>query len=139
MSTDNKWVLDVQTKIYSKAKAMLTARLLKKYPKLYITDDDENPTDAQFPTIYIQFLEPSERGQDLEGNGINAVYLTVEVEVTATKTQGMMVAKEVAYEVVDVFKSMMFNGRLPIFANDGSGTKRMVARYSRVIGYNDSI
>jgi len=140
MSTvSNIWVSDVQTKIYSKVKAILTSKLKSKYPDIFITDDDETPSDPKFPTIYLNFLQPTERGMDLEGKTINAIYLTVEVEVTVTKAQGMTVCKEVSYAVMDVFKSMLFDAKMPNFNNDGSGTKTMFARYSRVIGYDDVI
>ena len=133
------WISDVQTTIYSRVKAILTAKLRSKYPDLFITDNDEVPTDPKFPSVYIHFLQPAERGQDIEGKGVNAIYLTAEVSVTATKAQGMSVTREVAYETMDAFKSMSFTATMPSFENDGSGTKRMIARYSRVIGYNDTI
>ena len=135
----SNWVLDRQTTIYSKAKAMLTAELKSKYPDLYITDNGETVSNPKFPSIYINFLQPIERGQDLENISINAIYLTAEVQVTVTTAQGMNVAREVSYTVTDVFKSMRFNATMPDFNNDGDGTKRMIARYSRIIGYNDSI
>ena len=133
------WVSDVQTTIYSRAKAMLLASLKSKYPDLFVTDDDEVTSDPKFPAVYIHFLQPAERGQDIEGKEINAIYLTVEVDVTATKAQGKAVAREVAYKVMDIFKGMYFTATMPSFQNDGSGTKRMIARYARVIGYNDTI
>ena len=139
MSDSNIWVSDIQTKAYSRAKAILTASLGDKYPSLYITDDDETPTEPQFPTVYIHFLEPAERGQDLEGSEVNAIYLTAEVEVTVTKAQGMRVCKEVSYVALDAFKSMRFQATMPAFKNDGSGTKRMIARYARTIGSNDKL
>lgn len=135
----SNWVLDRQTTIYSKAKAMLNAELKSKYPDLFITDNGEVVSNAKFPSIYINFLQPTERGRDLEGDVINAIYLTVEVQVSVTSAQGLKVAREVSYAVVDVFKSMRFDATMPDFENDGDGTKRMIARYARIIGYNDSI
>ena len=132
------WVSDAQKKVYSKAKAIITATLKTKYPDIYITGNDETPKEPSFPTVYIHSLQPVERGHDIENIGINGILLTIEVEVTATKAQGMTVAEEVAYVALEAFKSMNFNvSLLPYFDNDGSGTKRMIARYSRIIGYND--
>lgn len=139
MSVSNIWVSDVQTKVFSKVKAILTANLKGIYKDLYITDDDETPSDPKFPTVYIHFLQPSERGQTLDGQLINAINLTAEVKVTTTKAQGMTTCKRVAYEVMDAFKSMYFIATMPDFENDGTGTKTMIARYSRIIGYNDII
>lgn len=139
MADSNKWVADIQTTIYSRVEAILTARLGKTYPDLFITDNDEVPSEPKFPAIYINFLAPSERGNDLNGNGINAIYQTVEVQVTVTNAQGMIVARDVAYEVTDVFKGLRFNATLPTFDNSNNTTKRMIARYSRTIGASETI
>lgn len=136
---DNSWVLDTQISIYSKAKAILTSKLKSKYSDLFITDNNEVPSTPKFPSIYIEFLEPAERGKDLEGKSINAIYLTIQVKVTTTKEQGMEVAREVSYTVLNVFKNMNFEATMPFFDNSGDGTKTMIARYSRVIGYNDKV
>lgn len=136
---DNSWVGDIETSIFSKVKAILNSKLKKKYPDLFITDDDEVPSNPKFPSVYIEFLQSRETGQDLEGKSINAIRMTIDVQVTSTKEQGMMVAKEVAYVVMDIFKNMNFDANLPFFDNTGDGTKRMIARYSRVIGHNDIV
>ena len=136
---ENKWIFNIQTFIYSRIKAILTSKLKSKYKDLFITDDNEVPTDPKFPSIYFEFLQPVERGKDLEGKGINAIYLTVEVQVSVTKAQGINVAREVAFEVLECFKDLSFEATMPNFEKDGSGTKRMIARYSRVIGYNEAI
>lgn len=135
----NIWIFDVQSMIYSRAKAMILSKLKKKYSDLTITDNDEEASDAKFPTVYIHFLQPFERGQDLEGQEINAISLTAEVQVTTTKAQGMTVAREVSAVVMDVFKEMRFTATMPNFENDGTGTKRMIARYSRTVGSADII
>lgn len=73
------WVQDVQTTVFSRAKAMLTAKLKKDYPKLTVTQDNKTPTQAQFPCVYIEFIGASERGATLDGTSINAISLTAEV------------------------------------------------------------
>lgn len=84
------WVADRQTTIYSRAKAILTSKLKKKYKNLYITADNATPTEAQFPTIYITFVGATERGATLDGTTINAIEMTAEVHVKTSKAQGML-------------------------------------------------
>lgn len=133
------WVFDVQSLIYSRAKAIILSKLKSKYKDLTVTDNDKEASDAKFPTVYIHFLQPYERGEDLEGTEVNAISLTAEVNVAVTEAQGMSTAREVSAVVLDAFKSMRFRATMPDFENDGTGTKRMIARYSRVIGSSDII
>ena len=110
------WVADRQTTIYSRVKAIITSKLKKKYSSLYVTEDNATPTTAQFPTVYITFVGASERGQTLNGTTINAVEMTVEVHIKTTKAQGLVVNREVAWEVVEAFKTMGFTATMPNIA-----------------------
>ena len=134
------WVADRQTTIYSRAKAILTSKLKTKYSTLYVTEDNITPTDTQFPTVYITFLESTERGRTLEGTTINAVNMTVEVHVKTTKAQGMLVNNEVAWEVVEAFKTMGFIARMPnIPISNLDGVYESVSRFTRLVAQGDVI
>lgn len=133
----NSWVFDRQTTIYSRIKAIGTSKLKKKYPDINFTQDGRVVTSPKFPNVYIKFLQPMESGKDLEGNGINAVNLTVEIDVTVTQSMGMQVCNEVSWIIVDVLKEMCFDAQMPYFDATSTETYRTIARYSRVIGYND--
>lgn len=133
----NTWVLDRQTTIYSRIKAITTSKLKKKYPNINITQDSRVLTNPQFPNVYIKFLQPMESGKDIEGKSINAVNMTVEIDVTVTQTMGMNVANEVSWIVVDILKEMGFDAQMPYFDAPSTEIYRTIARYSRVIGYND--
>lgn len=134
------WVQDRQTTIYSRAKAMLTAKLKKTYPNLYVTQDNKTPTQAQFPCVYIEFIGASERGATLDGTTINAINLTAEVHIKVTSTQGMLAAQDVSFAVLEVFKSMRFQATLPnIPTSNAEGVYEVSTRYSRVIGQGDVI
>lgn len=134
------WVFDVQTKIYSKARAILLSQLKSKYSDLYVTEDNATPTKPRFPTVYIDFIGAPERGNTIENATINAVEMTAEVHVKVTTAQGITVNQEVAWAVVDAFKSMGFNVTLPNMAvSNIDGVYESVARFSRIIGNGDSI
>lgn len=134
------WVLDRQTTIYSRVFGILKSRLGDKYKDLYITQDNATPTNPKFPTVYISFIGAPERGQTLENTSVNAVEMTAEVHVKVTKAQGPLVNQEVAWAVVDAFKTFGFNVTLPNMAiSDFDGIYESVSRYTRIIGNGDVI
>ena len=134
------WVFDRQTTIFSKVRAILLSRLGEKYKDLYVTEDNATPTKPKFPTVYISFVAAPERGQTLVNDQVNAVEMTVEVHVKVTTTQGVSVNQEVAWEVVDAFKTLGFNVTLPNMATSNiDGIYESVSRYTRIIGNGDVI
>lgn len=134
------WVVDRQTTIYSRAKAILTSKLKKKYSDFNVTEDSAAPTNPKFPTVYITFIGATERGATLDGTTINAVNMTVEVHVKTTKAQGIVVNNDVSWEVVEAFKSMGFTATMPnIPTSNIDGVYETVSRFSRIIGQGDVI
>lgn len=133
----SRWVDDIQTKIFTIVKTKTISKLKTKYPDLNFTMDSSSITEPKFPTVYITFLAPSERGQDLIGQDVNAVNLTVQIDVLVNKAQGLTGARDVAYEVEDNFKELRFSGTMPTFENNTTDVKRMIMRMSRIVGYND--
>lgn len=135
---DNSWVFDTQDMIYSRLDAICKSRLLRKYPDINVTMDSHVPTKPKFPNVYLHFLAPIEMGKDLDGEDVNAVYLTAQIEVTVTSAQEMSVANEVSQVVVDCMKEMRFSATLPEFINTDS-EYRTVSRFARVIGNADEL
>ena len=134
------WVAEVQTTVYSRAKGILLSELSEKYEDILITEEDASLTDATFPTVYITFVGATERGQTLSGTTINAVDLTAEVHILVTAEQGIAVNREVAWEVVEAFKSMGFTATMPNIATSNyDGVYESVSRFSRVVGQGDVI
>lgn len=134
------WVSDRQTTIYSRANGILLSRLKRTYPHLLITQDNATPTKAQFPVIYITFIGTSELGRTLEGTTINAVNVTAEAHIKTTNEQGALESNDIAWEVVEAFKSMGFNVTMPsMAASNFDGVYESVVRFSRVIGQGDVI
>ena len=134
------WVTDIQTTIYSRVKGILSSKLKKKYSSFYITEDNITPTDAKFPTVYITFVGITERGQTLDGTSINAVNMTAEVHIKTTKAQGLVANNEIAWDVVEAFKSMGFTATMPnIPTSNMDGVYESVSRFSRIVGQGDVI
>lgn len=134
------WVTDRQTTIYSRVKGILSSKLSKKYSTFYVTEDNATPENAVFPTVYITFVGINERGSTLDGTTINAVELTAEVHVKTSKAQGMLANNDIAWEVVEAFKTMGFTAIMPnIPTSNLDGVYESVSRFSRIIGQGDVI
>lgn len=134
------WVSDRQTTIYSRANGILQSKLKKKYKSLLVTQDNASPTKAQFPVIYIAFIGTSEMGQTIDGTSINAVNMTAEAHIKTTSEQGALENNDIAWEVVEAFKSMGFNVTIPNMATSNyDGVYESVVRLSRIIAQGDVI
>lgn len=136
------WVADRQTTIYSRADAILTSKLGAKYADLNITMDSAKIQNAKFPSIYITFIGAKEQGQTLDARTINAVNMTVEVHVKTSKsqTQPMVENDQIAWEVVDAFKTMGFSVTTPnIPVSNIDGVYESVSRFSRIVAQGDII
>lgn len=134
------WVNDRQTTIYSRVKAILTSKLIERYPDLNVTMDNAPSQEAKFPTVYITFLGESERGQTIDGATINAVNMTVEVHIKTTHEQGVLENREIAWDVIEAFKTMLFTATMPNIATSNyDGVYESVSRFSRLVGQGDVI
>ena len=136
----SKWISEKQIEIFSKAKGMLLSELKTNYPSLRVTQDNATPTNTQLPTIYVDFVAAPERGQTLDGTTVNAVSMTIDVHVKTSNDQGAVANNDIAWAVVDVFKTFGFTSTMPNMAtSDYNGVYESVSRFSRVIGQGDKI
>lgn len=132
------WVADRQTTIYSRVNALLRSKLGKKYKNLNVTMDNTTPTETQLPTVYVAFLATGERGQTIDGTTINAVNMVVEVHVKTSNDQGVLANSDIAWEVVEAFKTLRFTATMPPMATGNlDGVYESVSRFQRVIGQGD--
>lgn len=137
MVTDNQWAFDLGTTIFSIVKSKTLTELKSKYPDIFVTDKGKTNGKAVFPTVYIQELSGSERGEDLEGKSINAVLETIQVDVTTNTSRADV--NRVMYTVASIFKQMAFTVQsMPDFKYNGE-TYRKTARFQRIIGANDRL
>lgn len=137
-SNPNTWIFDVQTTIYSRINSICKAKLKNTYSDINITMNAKDVTSPKFPCVYVHFLQPTEVGKDLDGSEVNAIYLTVQIDVTVTHAQGMTVANEVNAVILDIMKEMRFVATMPEF-NDTNSEYRTVSRYARTIGNTETL
>lgn len=128
-------MLDIETIVFSRIKAILTSKLKTKYPNISFTTSDKVKDKPKFPNVYVHILGSQETGEDLENNTINGVLATFQIETTDNETQTR--AKEVMNETIKIMKSMRFSiVSMPEFQNTDTAY-RCVARCRRIIGNLD--
>ena len=125
------WIDDTESIIYTTIKTEFPEDIAAEYPNLFFTTSNQTDSNAVFPTVYIHQLSGAERGRDLEGTAINAVYTTIQVDVICNTSQSD--ASVVMSPIVDIMKQMMFNvNPVPEFTTSGD-TYRATARFSRTL------
>lgn len=137
MANANDWATDLESTVVALVKAKSLPQLQKKYSKIRITDEGENSGSAVFPTVYIHLLSPTEQGQTLDGQTINALLATFQVDVTTNTSKSD--CRKVMATVMNVFKEMRFQGKSLPETSINNKIYHSVARFSRVIGANDRL
>ena len=136
MANANDWATDLESTVTALVKAKGLPRLQNKYPKIRITDEGESSGSAVFPTVYIHLLPAVEQGQTLDGQTINALLATFQVDVTTNTSKSD--CRKVTAVITDTFKTMRFQGTMPEFSISNKVYKS-TARFRRLIGANDRL
>ena len=137
MANANDWATDLESTVVALVKAKSLPQLQKKYPKVRITDEGESSGSAVFPTVYIHLLAPTEQGQTLDGQTINALLATFQVDVTTNTSKSD--CRKVMTAITDTFKTMRFQGyAMPEFSISNK-VHKSTARFRRIIAANDRL
>ena len=132
-----EWVSRLQSMIFSRVKNEFSETLKTKYKMTNsnFSTVGSSDTPAVFPFVYVEELESPEIGNDLEGIDTNGLRYSVRIHVSDNKSQTN--AKNVAYEVRRIMKSMRFSCGTPIPQNVVNNIHSYVLQCSRVIGNGD--
>lgn len=137
MANANDWAIDLENTVTALVKAKTLAQLKEKYPKIVITNEGENSGQAAFPTVYIHLLPAVEQGQTLDGQTINAMLATFQVDVTTNTSKSD--CRKVMAVITDAFKTMRFQGTsMPEFSISNK-VHKSTARFRRMIAANDRL
>ena len=128
-------MLDVETIVFSRIKAKATEKFKTKYRDISFTTSNKVVSSPKFPNVYVHLLGSPEIGNDLEGNKINGIDATFQIEVTDNESQSR--AKDVMNEVVGIVKEMRFSISSMPEVNNTDSTFRCVMRCGRIIGSLD--
>ena len=140
---DNTWAYEIETKVLGLINSYAIPRLKKldifKTTRFTnaVTNEESRLSGTIFPTIYVHELAGVEQGKDLDGQSINAVLETFQIDcITNTKQSD---AKQIMRVVADVMKELRFEiVSMPEFKSQDN-VYRSTARFRRVIGRNDRI
>ena len=135
MASENQWAYDLESTVVALVRAKSLPQLKKKYPKIRITNEESTSTEAVFPTAYIHMIGGNEKGKTLDGQSINSVNATFQLDVTANKKAD---CKKVTDILSEIFKQMRFDITLPRKTIDNK-IYRSVCTFSRVISANDKL
>lgn len=141
------WTTDIPTAVFSRVTTDFPESLKKKYKMQKVTAglkttwlnfSQSTVSEAKpvFPYITVVNMPGQERGQTLEGNAINAALFTFQVDVYHNDKEE--VTKECMDAIVKIFKSMMFSVNVMPSFDSKPQEYRMTARFSRLIGFNDT-
>ena len=137
MAKDNSWAYELENTVFSIVKAKTYTQLKKIYPGILFTDVGESDSVAVFPTVYIHMLSPAERGQTLDGQSINGLSVTFQVEVSTNTNKSD--AQKVMSMVAEVFKQMRFEGNLLPEYTYANRIYKSTARFKRIVGSDDRL
>lgn len=137
MANANDWAIDLENTVTALVKSTTLTQLKKKYPKIVITNEGGNSGQAVFPTVYIHLLSAVEQGQTLDGQTINALLATFQVDVTTNTSKPD--CRKVMAVITDAFKTMRFQGTsMPEFSISNK-VHKSTARFRRMIAANDRL
>ena len=143
MEIDNLWVFDNETRIISNLNSFAIPVLKQNFTNMKfqegitITNLKSRLTGTIFPTIYVHEMRCTEKGQTIDGQTINAVATTYQVDVIVNTQQSD--AKKILAIVASVFKRMRFEViSMPEFDSEEK-IYRSTARFSRLIAANDRL
>ena len=136
---DNMWAFDIPEKIFTIVSTRGQEVLKDNYPDTKWSMDDKSYSTATFPTVLFTFTS-TEMGNDLMGQDINAIYCSVQIDVTVTKEQGINVARYVSGVVANEMKRLSFSiNEMPQFNDNTDDLIRLIFRCRRVIGQADTL
>ena len=140
---DNTWAYEIEARIIG----LLNSYAVQRIKKIdgfeetnfsnAVTNNESRLSGTIFPTIYVKELPAVEKERDLEGNTINAVLSTFQIDCIINTSQSQ--AKKMAQIVSEIMKELQFEiTAMPSF-NSKEKVYRSTARYRRTITKKDRL
>lgn len=130
----NEWIEDLDSTIFTLLKINMPSVIQEKYPNMRYTTVNNNKLPSQFPTVRVQVVDAPERGRDLDNMTVNAVYMTIQVDVLSNKSKSE--SKEIAFAIQRTLKNLSFEVKTPISTEEGD-IYRYIVRASRSFANGD--
>lgn len=147
------WTSDISTTVYNRVVNEFFKNSLTRYGMTamkvgnyivcpnFSTSQISESNSPKFPFISIIELPGNEAGQDLEGNSINAVQSTFQIDVikNGNSSSDERDVKNIMADITSIMKSMRFQAKPMPYFDSKQQESRMIARFSRIIGASDPI
>ena len=140
---DNTWAYEIETRILGLLNSYAVPRIkkIKDFQKTNfsnaVANNESRLSGTIFPTIYVKELPAVEKERDLEGNTINSVLSTFQIDCIINTSQSQ--AKKMAQIVSEIMKELQFEiTAMPSF-NSKEKVYRSTARYRRTITKKDRL
>lgn len=143
MEIDNLWVFDNETKIISNLNSFAIPALKQNFTNMKfqkgitITNLKSRLAGTIFPTIYVHEMRGTEIGETIDGQTMNGINSTYQVDVIVNTQQSD--AKKILAIVASVFKKMRFKMIASPEFNSEEKIYRSTARFWRPIAANDRL
>lgn len=132
----NQWIVDLENKVFSLVKGKTYSKLKEKYPGiLYTTTSMNYDAKSNFPCVYIHQLGNSETHSDLERSRVSTITAGYQIEVYSNVSQ-----RDCMYimaEITDCMKQLLFTVKLSPYVDNQAPTFRCIARFERILDWND--
>lgn len=129
------WTDSIESMVFTRVKTKGNKELKTKYPNLHYTSDNVTVGEPKFPTCYIQELPGAERGRSIDGQSVNGILCTFQIDVSDNDKKAN--AKKVMMNAIDTFKEMRFEIiAFPTYRKE-DGVWVGTARVRRIIGALD--
>lgn len=137
MISDN-WFLEIESTLFTLLQYELVEKESAPFPELSCTTSSENDSIegvSDFPSLYVHMLPAPEVGQDLTNDTVNAVRVTLELQVFSNKNESQ--CRKIMAEAIKIMKRLRFN--IPLFPDPQTANKKYyaVARFTRIVGGGD--
>lgn len=126
---------DYESIVVTRLTYYLETEYAARFPNLQVVTDDLITRPSKWPTVWCRAIQSVERDRDLEGNTINGVTATFQIEVYDNSSQEN--AKDVGNSVTAIMKGMAFDGIQLPEKDSVSGVWRVIGRYRRYIAADD--
>lgn len=135
------WINNIPSIVFTKMKLytndILTERYQSKYSGLNFTANTISKGEPKFPTVLFRKLQGQESGSDLDGEDVNAVISSIQIDVTTITSQTD--AQNIADAVMEAMKKMRYRIVGDMFSDNDATKYRIVMRFNRLIGHDDII
>lgn len=129
---DDNWFAYLEQRLFTILQFRLDRVFGSEYPDMNYSSGTPQDYDAILPSWHMTELTQAERGRDLENKTVNAVYETIQVEITTNDDFDL--CHDIATQTTVEFKKLRFDITMSPTYTRTNRKVTAIARYSRTIG-----